>query len=288
MAPARPVPGSFVDLNGRVAVVTGAARGIGRASAELLAACGAVLACCDRRGEELAGVAAGLREHGHDVLDAVIDVRDPAAVSGFVAAVRERFGGADVLVNNAGGGFHAPFLDVSPKGEAMLIAENFTSVTQLIRELVPLLSGRAGASIVNITSVEAHQAAPGFAVYAAMKAAVANLTGSLALELAAHGIRVNAVAPDAIVTSGDEDAREQMLAAGVGYEPVALPPLGRSGTPNEAAQVVLFLASELSSFVTGATIPVDGGTRAAGGWRLHEPYSSVAGSGSGSHAAPMV
>jgi 3-oxoacyl-[acyl-carrier protein] reductase len=119
--------------------------------------------------------------------------------------------------------------------------------------------------------VEAHQAAPGFAVYAAMKAGIANLTGSLALELSEYGIRVNAIAPHAIATSGDESAREQMLADKARFEAVHMPPLGRIGSPSEAASVVLFLASDLSSFVTGATIPVDGGTRAAGGWRLVVP-----------------
>ncbi len=118
----------------------------------------------------------------------------------------ERFGRVDVVVNNAGGSFQAPFLDVSPKGESMLIAENFTSVTRLIRLFVPVMP--VGGSIINVTSVEAHQAAPGFAVYAAMKAGLANLTASLALEFADRGIRVNAVAPDAIMTAGEEFARE--------------------------------------------------------------------------------
>jgi 3-oxoacyl-[acyl-carrier protein] reductase len=180
--------------------------------------------------------------------------------------VIERFGRVDVLVNNAGGSFQAPFLDVSPKGESMLIAENFTSVTRLIRLLVPVMS--SGGSIINLTSIEAHQAAPGFAVYAAMKAGLASLTASLALEFAGRGIRVNAVAPDAIMTAGEEGARTENEGVPSRYEPVILPPLGRTGSPAEAARVVLFLASRLSSFVTGTTIHVDGGTGAAGGWRL--------------------
>ncbi len=266
---------ALLDLSGRSAMVTGAARGIGRACAQLLSACGAAVAVCDRREAELAALATALSAEGREVFAAPVDVRDTGAVDAFVKAVSERFSTVDVLVNNAGGSFHAPFCDVSAKGEAMLIAENFTSVTQLIRLVAPLMAGRAGASIVNVTSVEAHQAAPGFAVYAAMKAAVANLTGSLALELAPSGIRVNAIAPDAIVTSGDAGAREQMLAAGAGYEPVVHPPLGRTGTPEEAARVVLFLASPLSSFVTGTTIHVDGGTRAAGGWRRADAGAGV-------------
>jgi NAD(P)-dependent dehydrogenase (short-subunit alcohol dehydrogenase family) len=256
-----------LDLTGRTAVITGAARGIGRACAELLAACGASVAVCDLRGDELAVVEDGIGKLGGAVLAAEADVREEAATEAFVAAVRERFGSVDILVNNAGGSFHAPLADVSAKGEAMLVAENFTSVTRLIRLVVPLMPSEGG-SIVNVTSIEAHQAAPGFAIYAAMKAAVANLTASLALELAARRIRVNAIAPDAIGTDGDDDARAQMLADAARFDPMLLPPLGRRGSPDEAARVVLFLASELSAFVTGTTIHVDGGARAAGGWRL--------------------
>lgn len=255
-----------MDLAGRAAVVTGAARGIGRACAELLAACGAGVAICDVRDDELAVVAKGISERGGLALAMTVDVREAEATEAFTAATVERFGAVDVLVNNAGGSFHAPILEVSPKGEAMLVAENFTSITRLVRLAVPHMP--AGGSIVNVTSVEAHQAAPGFAIYAAMKAAVANLTASLALELSDRGIRVNAIAPDAIGTAGDEGAREQMLAGAARYEPVLIPPLGRIGTPEEAARVVLFLASDLSAFVTGTTIHVDGGTHAAGGWRL--------------------
>jgi 3-oxoacyl-[acyl-carrier protein] reductase len=262
---------SDLDLTGRVAVVTGAARGIGKASALRLAEAGCALVICDRRGDELAAVAQELDGDGCDVYAELLDVREPEPVTRFVAATVARFGAVDILVNNAGGSFHAPFLDVSPKGEAMLIAENFTSAVQLIREFVPAMT-RPDASVINVTSVEAHQAAPGFAVYAAMKAALANLTGTLALELAERGIRVNAIAPDAIITGGETFARGQMMAGrpddAAVFDPVTLPPLGRTGDPAEAASVVLFLASRLSSFVTGATIPVDGGTRAAGGWRL--------------------
>ncbi len=196
------------------------------------------------------------------------DVREEEPTGAFVTAIGERFGAVDILVNNAGGSFHAPFADVSAKGEAMLIAENFTSVTRLVRLVVPLMPGEGG-TIVNVTSIEAHQAAPGFAVYSAMKAAVANLTGTLALELSERGIRVNAIAPDAIGTSGDEGAREQMLAGTGRFDPALIPPLGRRGSPDEAARVVLFLACELSAFVTGTTIHVDGGAHAAGGWRLN-------------------
>ncbi len=253
-----------LDLGGRVAIVTGGARGIGRATTQRLARHGASVAACDR--SPVPGVEP-------------VDVRDDDATAEFVSAVVARFGRVDVLVNNAGGSFCAPMLDVNDKGEAMLIAENFTQVTHLIRRVVDAMP--AGGSIVNITSVEAHQASPGFAIYAAMKAAVANLTRSLALELADRGIRVNAVAPDAVSTGGEHDARGQMGASGIRFEPVTTPPLGFLGDPEDVAGAVLYLASDLARFVTGTTIHVDGGTHAAGGWRRtpdhhgEEPWTST-------------
>jgi 3-oxoacyl-[acyl-carrier protein] reductase len=256
----------MIEFADRVVLVTGAARGIGAATARLFAARGASLALCDR--DSPAETADAVAMLGRTVLAVTLDVRDDAAVRHFTGAIEHRFGRVDVLVNNAGGTFHAPFLEVSDRGENTLIAENFTQVTRLIRLLVPLMP--AGGSIVNVTSSEAHQAAPGFAVYAAMKAAVESLTRTLALELAPRGLRVNAIAPDALPTGGEESVRDQMLAASGGeteYESVRLPPLGFMGSPDDAAGTVLFLASDLARFITGETIHVDGGIWAAGGWR---------------------
>ena len=261
-----PYDPTSVELSGRVALVTGAGAGIGRATALLLSRFGAAVALCDRDAERLAATETALGGASQPVLAQSLDVRDAAGVEGFVGDVAAAFGRVDVLVNNAGGTFFAPFLDVSPRGEDTLIAENFTQVTRLIRLVVPHMPPRG--SIVNLTSIEAHQAAPGFAVYAAMKAAVAQLTRSLALELAPRRIRVNAVAPDAIPTEGDRDVRGAMLGGGARYDPAVVPPAGALGSPEDAAAVVVFLAGDLSRFVTGTTLHVDGGNWAAGGWRL--------------------
>ena len=254
-----PLDPSSILLTDRVAIVTGAARGLGRATATAFARFGATVAVCDKDELDLDGVALARR----------FDVRDGTAVDAFVADVVERWGRIDVLVNNAGGTFFCNLEDLSDNGEAALVAENFTQVTRFVRRCVPHMPD--GGAIVNLTSIEAHQAAPGFAVYGAMKAAVAHLSRTLALELAPRGIRVNAIAPDALATGGESSVREQMLAAGADYDPATRPPLGWFGSPDEAAAVAVFLAGRMSRFVTGTTVHVDGGNWAAGGWRRVNP-----------------
>jgi NAD(P)-dependent dehydrogenase (short-subunit alcohol dehydrogenase family) len=243
-------PGSF-SLAGRVAIVTGAAVGIGRAIALAFARFGADLAVCDRDDEHLEEVVTRVRAEGRRVTSGLLDVRDTAAVESFVSAVVAEHGRLDVVVNNAGGGFASAFADVSDKGQDALMRENFTSVTNFVRSAVPRMDG--GGSIVNITSIEAHRAAPNFAVYSAMKAAVANLTKSLALELGAQLIRVNCIAPDVIPTPGIGD---------VGIHT----PLPIAGHVDDVAAAAVYLASDAGRFVTGTTIHVDGGNLAAGGW----------------------
>jgi NAD(P)-dependent dehydrogenase (short-subunit alcohol dehydrogenase family) len=256
-----------VLLTDRVAVVTGAAQGIGRATAVALARFGADLAICDRDTEGLASTAAEIERLGRSVLTAELDVRDAEAVERFHEAIEGRFGHVDVLVNNAGGGFHAPFLDVSPKGQAALVDENFTSVTHFVRGSVPLM-GERGGSIVNVTSIEAHRAGPGFAVYSAMKAAVENLTRSLAVELAERRIRVNCIAPDMIPTPGDTGLSEDAAAsAGEGWSKTIWPDMG---SVEDCAAAVVFLAGDFARFLTGTTIHPDGGNLAASGWKRSE------------------
>jgi len=243
-------------LTGKCAVITGAAQGIGEAIALAYARFGASLALCDRDADGLSRVARAIDQIGQPVVTGVLDVRDRQQVEAFVAdAVAALTHRVDVLVNNAGGGFTAAFLDVNEKGQDVLISENFSSVAHLVRACVPHMPD--GSSIINLTSIEAHRAAPGYAVYGAMKAAVASLTKSLALELGDRGIRVNCIAPDVIPTPGVGDLP--------GVAPrMALPIRGHV---DDVAGAAVFLAGSLSRFVTGTTIHVDGGNTAAAGWQ---------------------
>lgn len=240
-------------LTDRVAIVTGASVGIGEAIAMAFARFGAHVAICDRDVPNLDTTAGAIEAAGRRVVAAELDVREGDAVVGFLETVRTELGPVDVLVNNAGGGFYANFADVNAKGQDSLVRENFVSVTHFIRGVLPLVP-ETGASIINLTSIEAHRAAPGFAVYSAMKAAVASLTKTLALELGPRRIRVNCIAPDVIPTPG------------IGQEMEVRTPLPVEGHVDDVAGAAVYLASDLSRFVTGTTIHVDGGNVAAGGW----------------------
>jgi NAD(P)-dependent dehydrogenase (short-subunit alcohol dehydrogenase family) len=244
-----------VSLDRKVVLVTGAAQGIGEAIALACARFGASIAMCDRNADGLAFVSKEIDGLGQRVVTGVLDVRDGEQVDAFVADAERALGHhIDVLVNNAGGGFPADFLDVSAKGQDALIRENFSSATHFIRACVPHMP--EGGSIINITSIEAHRAAPGYSVYSAMKAAIANLSQSLALELGPRQIRVNCIAPDVIPTPGVGDMAEVATR-------MALPVAGHV---DDVAGAAIFLATDLSRFVTGTTIHVDGGNHAAGGW----------------------
>jgi 3-oxoacyl-[acyl-carrier protein] reductase len=221
-----------VRLDGRVAVVTGASMGIGRACVEALEAFGAAVIGIDNK-------------PGSTHL---ADVRDHEAV----AAIAVDVGRLDILVNNAGGTFQSPFDAMSVNADETLVRENLLQVVWTTRAFLPALRHSDAPSVINVTSIEAHRAAPGFAVYAAAKAGVANLAMSLALELAP--VRVNNVAVDVTPTPGTGNL--------VG----ATPPIGRVGHVDDTAGAVIYLAGALSRFVTGSTIHVDGGNLAAAGW----------------------
>jgi len=245
-------------LTDRIAVVTGGGSGIGRGIANGLAAFGARVAIWER--DEATRTAAAAEVGG---LGITTDVRDPDQVDAALTRTIDELGPVSILVNNAGGAFASPLLDTSPNGWDALVRANLGHVLLCTQRVArSMVEAGIGGSIVNVTSIEGTRAAPGYAAYAAAKAGVISLTQTAALELAVHDIRVNALAPDATWTEGlaalaPPDAMER--AAG-------MIPMGRLGHVDELAGAAVFLASALSSYVTGQTIHVDGGTQAAGGW----------------------
>jgi 3-oxoacyl-[acyl-carrier protein] reductase len=250
-------------LTDRTALVTGAGAGIGKGIALGFAAFGARVAVIDIVEDGARGTAAEIEAAGGQALALSLDVRDGAALEAAVTETAVRLGGVDVLVNNVGGTFRAPFLETSEKGWDALVRTNLKTVFHGVRLVAPRMIARGrGGSIINVVSIEGRRAAPFYAAYAACKAGVINFTQSMAVELAPHRIRVNAIAPDICLTEGltslAGEAEQERWAHRV--------PLGRAGVPEDIAGAAVFLASELAGYVTGVTLSVDGGTQAAGGW----------------------
>jgi NAD(P)-dependent dehydrogenase (short-subunit alcohol dehydrogenase family) len=247
-----------VSLDGVVAVVTGGGAGIGQGIAAGLAAFGARVAIWERELERCEAVAAEV-----DGLACVTDVRDEEQVDAALRRTTGELGTPTVLVNNAGGVFAAPLLETAPRGWDALIRSNLTHVLLCTQRVArAMVTAELPGSVVNITSIEGTRAAPGYAAYAAAKAGVVNFTRTAALELAPHGIRVNSLAPDVTMTEGLRRVAPPGFERGV----ASMIPLGRAGHVDDLAGAAVFLASELSSYVTGQTLHVDGGTAAAGGW----------------------
>jgi NAD(P)-dependent dehydrogenase (short-subunit alcohol dehydrogenase family) len=254
-------------LSGRVAVVTGGGGGIGRGIATRFASEGAAVVVAEIDDERATETVASIVSAGGTAVAEVVDVCTVLGAAQAVERAIDEFGFIDVLVNNVGhfGGARKAFHENTDEEWDELYNVNLGHVLRCSRAaVIRMLERGTGGSIVNVSTVEAFRAIPTRAVYSAFKAAIIGLTRSLGVEYARHGIRVNAIAPDVIETLQVPYSRwvppeqEHLVPTWV--------PLGRFGLPDDVAGVALFLASDLSRFVTGTTVHVDGGTFAAGGW----------------------
>ena len=247
------------DLSGKVAVVTGGGKGIGRAIARGLAECGAKLVLASRTKEELDKVANEIRENGGEAVPVVTDLMVAEQIDRLVEATVEAYNRVDILINNAARSFLRPLMDLREDGWDKVFGTNCKAVFLLSRAVAKIMAEQGGGRIVNITTVGAVRGGAGMGVYHASKAALSMLTKCMAVEWAPLNINVNAVGPGLTKTGFSEPIWgnpevEQMVAARI--------PKGRLAEPEEIVGAVLFLCSEDSSYITGDSIYVDGGSLA--------------------------
>jgi NAD(P)-dependent dehydrogenase (short-subunit alcohol dehydrogenase family) len=246
------------QLEGKVAIVTGGSKGIGRAIALEFARAGAGVALAARGQDELDRTASEIEGAGGRAVAIPTDVTDFAQCEALVARTVEAFGTLDILVNNAGA---APFMStvdqIRLEGFDKYFRINFNGALHCIKAVAPMLQAKGEGAILNVASVAGFIASPGLTYYASAKAALISLTRTVAQEWAAYGIRVNALAPGWIETPMNEGARKMMPQ----FEENVLAsiPLGRWGQPEDVAGAALFLCSPAASFITGAVLIVDGG-----------------------------
>lgn len=243
----------------RVALVTGAARGIGLATAKRFLADGWRVALLDIDGDNLQRTHATLADP-EATLALTCDVADAAGVACAIGAVAERLGRLDALVNNAGIAIFKPILDVTYEDWSRVLAVNLTGPFLCAQAAAPLMRDSGGGAIVNITSISGLRASTLRTAYGTSKAALAHLTQQQAIEFAALGIRVNAVAPGPVDTAMAKAVHTPEIRAA--YHDAI--PLNRYGLETELAEAIFFLCSERSSYVTGQTLAVDGGFEATG------------------------
>jgi len=244
-----------------------------------LARCGVSVAMCDIDGEALDQTAREIRDIGGHVLARVADATDEAALDEFYDAVAAEFGQLDIVANVAGGTRRQPLEAMSRADISRDIARNYLYVIQSVQRAIPLLKKALGGSIINFTTIEAHRGAATFSVYAGAKAATANFSRAMAVELGKDRIRVNCIAPDTTPSKGNLAAMPPSFAEGF----MRLPedargkgmemyiPRGEQPPVDALGDAVLFLGSDLSTFVSGMTLHVDGGTMAAAGF-LEWPF----------------
>jgi len=241
------------SLANRVAIVTGAGRGIGKAIALAMAEDGACVVVTARTTAQVEQTASEIIDRGGKALAVTADVRSKEKVDALIKDTVNTFGRIDILVNNAGGMFAVPTMDMSENQWDVIVSENFKSVFLCSQAAARVMMAQKKGAIVNIASIVGIVAQPLNAAYAASKAGVINLTRTMAIDLAPYGIRVNGIAPGLIVTPGTEWLYDKPGGAASEI------PLARGGRPEDIAGGVIYLASDASSYVTGETIVIDGG-----------------------------
>ena len=247
-----------LGLTGKVAIVTGASRGLGKAIAHALAAEGCRLAIIARGRKTLEEAAAELWERGAEVLPIVADLTIAEDIEMLVQTTLQQYGRVDVLIHNAGGAKGQNIFDTSDEDWQEALALNVLALTRLARQVAPIMSQQGGGRIITISSIFGRESG-GRTAYNSLKAALISLTKSLAIQFAPNNILVNSVAPGSLLFPGSSwDRRRQADPERIAAFVKSELPLGRFGTPEEVAAMVVFLASPRASLVNGACIPVDG------------------------------
>ena len=247
-------------IDGKVAIVTGASRGLGRAMALALAEAGSDCVLASRSLPDLEAVAHEIEAMGRNALALRADVTRFEDMEKLASAARQHFGRIDILVNNAGVAIVKRFIEITGEEWSRILDTNLNGVVNGCRAVGPYLIAQNSGKVINVTSSAAARALPGYSAYSVTKAAVISLTKSLAVEWARHNVQVNAIGPGWFVTPmnemafADEKIRERLLRD---------VPARRTGKPEELGPLVVYLASPASDFMTGETIFIDGGSTAA-------------------------
>lgn len=241
-------------LDGKVALVTGASRGIGRATALALADAGADVVLVARTAADVEAAARAIEDRGRRAVAVSFDVMEIDRLDELVDTAVDRLGGLDLLVNNAGGAFPQPLLDTSAESFEQAMTFNVTTALELTKAAVPPMLERGGGSVVNISSAVGRMADRGYAAYGTAKAALAHLSRIMAMDLAPR-IRVNSIAPGAVST----DALDMVLTEEIRATMESNTPLRRLATPDEIALGVLYLCSPAGAYITGKCLEIDGG-----------------------------